>query len=176
MQLPCRLTSDHCKSIRSFLGQDDNLKPCCVLRSPCRALTGIVRCHCDVSTGYRLTIFCLICHCAELNKIVEATMPVNLYDDRKVSLRRPQGNGDLDIVRAMYTCCKANVTEAKDNGEHHNFLTRPQINSLCLGYICHSCCAIYLSTIFSTIFWHRRGFKLRRMCLQCLRSPYYFFL
>ena len=39
-------------------------------------------------------------------------MPVNPYDDRKVSLRRPQGNGDLDILRASYTRCKANVTEA----------------------------------------------------------------
>ena len=39
-------------------------------------------------------------------------MPVNLYDSRKVSLRRPHGNGDLDIVRASYTRCKANVTEA----------------------------------------------------------------
>ena len=53
-----------------------------------------------------------ICHCAELNKIVEATMPVNPYDDRKVSLRWPHGNGDLDIVRASYTRRKANVTEA----------------------------------------------------------------
>ena len=44
-----------------------------------------------------------ICHCAELNKIVEATMPVNSYDDRKVSLRRPHGNGDFDIVGASYT-------------------------------------------------------------------------
>ena len=26
-------------------------------------------------------------------------MPVNPYDDRKVSLRRPHGNGGLDIVR-----------------------------------------------------------------------------
>ena len=33
-------------------------------------------------------------------------MPVNPYEDRKVSMRRPHGNGDLDIVR------KANVTEA----------------------------------------------------------------
>ena len=56
--------------------------------------------------------FFQICHCAELNKIVEATMPVNPYDDRKVSLRRPQGNGDLDIVRASYTRRKANVTQA----------------------------------------------------------------
>ena len=39
-------------------------------------------------------------------------MPVNPYDDRKVSLRRPHGNGDLDIERASYTRRKANVTEA----------------------------------------------------------------
>ena len=39
-------------------------------------------------------------------------MPVNPHDDRKVSLRRPHGNGDLDIVRASYTRRKANVTEA----------------------------------------------------------------
>ena len=56
--------------------------------------------------------FFQICHCAELNKIVEATMPVNPYHDRKVSLRRPHGNGGLDIVRASYTRRKANVTEA----------------------------------------------------------------
>ena len=46
------------------------------------------------------------------SKIVEATMPVNPYDDRKVSMWRPHGNGDLDIVRASYTRRKANVTEA----------------------------------------------------------------
>ena len=39
-------------------------------------------------------------------------MPVNPYDDRKVSLRRPHGNGDLGIVRASYTRRMANVTEA----------------------------------------------------------------
>ena len=39
-------------------------------------------------------------------------MPVNPYDDRKVSLRRPHGNGVLDIGRASYTRRKANVTEA----------------------------------------------------------------
>ena len=39
-------------------------------------------------------------------------MPVNPYDGRKVSLRRPHRNGDLDIVRALYTRRKANVTEA----------------------------------------------------------------
>ena len=60
-----------------------------------------------------LRFFFQICHCAELNKIVEATIPVNPYDDRRVSLRRPHGNDDLlDIVRASYTRRKANVTEA----------------------------------------------------------------
>ena len=39
-------------------------------------------------------------------------MPVFLYDDRKVSLQKPHGNSDLDIVWASYTRCKANITEA----------------------------------------------------------------
>ena len=39
-------------------------------------------------------------------------MPINPYDDSKVSLRRPHGNGDLDIILASYTRRKANVTEA----------------------------------------------------------------
>ena len=39
-------------------------------------------------------------------------MPLNQYDGRKVSLRRPHRNGDLDTVRASHTCHKANVTEA----------------------------------------------------------------
>ena len=39
-------------------------------------------------------------------------MPVNLYDDRKISLRRPHGNGNLDIEGASYTRRKANVTDA----------------------------------------------------------------
>ena len=97
------------KSLRSFLGQNKNLKSCVVLtitvRCPYRYRTTSLRCF------YGLTNF-QICHCAELNKIVEATMPVNPYNDRKVSLRRPHGNGDLDIVRASYTRRKANVTEA----------------------------------------------------------------
>ena len=45
-------------------------------------------------------------------------MPVNPYDDRKVSLRRPHGNGDLDIIRASYTRRKANVTV-----QHRNDVT-----------------------------------------------------
>ena len=39
-------------------------------------------------------------------------MPINPYDDCKVSLQRPHGNGDLDIVGASHTRCKANVTKA----------------------------------------------------------------
>ena len=64
---------------------------------------------CLRATGLR---FFQICHCAELNKIVEATMPQNRYDGRKVSLRRPHRNGDLGIVRVSYARLKANVTDA----------------------------------------------------------------
>ena len=39
-------------------------------------------------------------------------MYVRQYDDCKVSLRMPHGNGNLDIVRASYTRQKANETEA----------------------------------------------------------------
>ena len=62
--------------------------------------------------GLRAYDFFQICHFAELNKIVEDTMPVNPYDDRKVSLRMPHGYGDSDIELASYTRPKANVTEA----------------------------------------------------------------
>ena len=34
-------------------------------------------------------------------------MPVNPYDNHKVSLQRPHGTGDYDIVQASYTCRKA---------------------------------------------------------------------
>ena len=48
---------------------------------------------------------------------------VNPYDDRKVSLRRPHGNDDVDIVGASYTRRKANVTEALslDEFEFHQY-------------------------------------------------------
>ena len=45
--------------------------------------------------------FFQICHSAELGKIVEATMPVDPYDDDWVSLRWPNGKDDLDIKRAL---------------------------------------------------------------------------
>ena len=74
-----------------------------------------------VRGSYDVTAMCLratgleffqICHCVELNKILEAMMPVNPYGDHKFSLWRPHRNGDLDIVGALYTTPKANVTEA----------------------------------------------------------------
>ena len=49
------------------------------------------------ATGLR---FIKIWNSAELNKTVEATMPVNPYDDDWVSLWWPNGKDDLDIVRA----------------------------------------------------------------------------
>ena len=84
-------------------------------RASCSVLTITAQCPYGDHTmlpqcvyGLRAYDFFQICHCAELYKIVEATMPVNPYDDRKVSLRRPH----LDIVRASYTRRKANVIEA----------------------------------------------------------------
>ena len=56
-----------------------------------------MRSTCDVATGLR---FFKICHSAEFNKIVEARMPVNLYEGRRVSLPCMHGKGDLDMVRA----------------------------------------------------------------------------
>ena len=105
-------TFDYCKSLRVFLGQNDNLKSSVVLTITVLCLHGdrtmLLRCV----YGVGAYDFFQICHCAEWNKIVEATMPVNPYDDFKVSLQRPHGNGDLDILRASYTRRKANVTEA----------------------------------------------------------------
>ena len=44
--------------------------------------------------------FFKICPSAELNKIIEAKIPVNPYDNRRVSLQWPHRKGDLDIVGA----------------------------------------------------------------------------
>ena len=102
---------DYRKSLRSFLGQKWQTK---IARCPHHHRAVPVRGSYDVTAMcLRATglLFFQICHCVELNKIVEATMPINPYDDCKVSLWMP-GNGNLDTVRASYTCCKANVTEA----------------------------------------------------------------
>ena len=64
-----------------------------------------------MSTDYGLTIFSNLSLCG-VKQYHRGYMPLNPYDDRKVSLRRPHRNGDLDIVRASYTRRKANVREA----------------------------------------------------------------
>ena len=108
-----------------------------------------------VRGSYDVTAMCLratglrffhICHCAELNKIVEATMPVNPYDGRKVFLRRPHGNGDLDIVGASYTRRKANVTE--------ELLIRETSQFLCYERLLNMTNVAYKSAFFREMqFW-----------------------
>ena len=95
MSLP--VPYNYLKSLPSFLGPNDYRKSCVVLTISLQCPYGIMRSTCDMSTGFQ---FFKICHRAELNTNVEATMPVNLYDDRTVSLRRPHGKGNLDIVLA----------------------------------------------------------------------------
>ena len=65
-----------------FWAKNDNLKSCVIPTTTVLGSYGVTA-MCLRATGLR---FFQICHCAELNKI--ATMPVNPYDDRKVSLRR----------------------------------------------------------------------------------------
>ena len=75
-------------------------------------------------------------------------MPVYPYDDRKVSLRKPHGNGDLDIVRTSCTRRKANVTEATALS-FKNFST----------VFCFIFFYIYFSNQFSILYWiqcHRK--------------------
>ena len=78
-----------------------------------------VRGSCDQPAMYLRAMglrFFKICHShgAKLSKIVEATMPVNPYDDdwTQVSLLWPNEKDDLDIVRASLTRRKVIVTEA----------------------------------------------------------------
>ena len=91
---------DYRKSLQSFLAKKWLSCPHAHRAVPVRGSYDVTA-MCLQATGLR---FFQICHCLELNKIIEATMPINRYDDRKVSLHRPHGNGDLDIVRASYTC------------------------------------------------------------------------
>ena len=62
-------------------------------------------------------------------------MPVNPYDDRKVSLWRPHGNGDLDIVGASYTRRMANVTEVLETSSK-NSVDQGQIALVEPTYVC----------------------------------------
>ena len=64
----------------------------------CVVLTISVRCPYGDRAIYLR--FFQICHIAELNKIVEVTMPINPYDDCRLCLWWPHGKGDLNILWA----------------------------------------------------------------------------
>ena len=72
-------------------------------------------------------------------------MPVNPYDDRKVSLWRPHGNGDLDTVRASYTRRKANVTEALANSADPD---QGSYRQICVKFKNFSRTSQYFLTVF----------------------------
>ena len=63
-----------------------------------------MRSTCDVSAGYGQAIF-KICHSTELNKLVEAMMSVNRYDDRRVYLRWTHRKDDFDIINSSEGKC-----------------------------------------------------------------------
>ena len=101
VQCPCNFTNtarascrDLACSLRLFqestiiFGPSDYLKSCVVLTISLWCPYG----DCGMLPAMFLQArgmgFFIICHSAELNKIVEATMPMNPYDDRKVSLQR----------------------------------------------------------------------------------------
>ena len=72
-------------------------------RSPCDARAGIVQCTCDMSTGCGLTVFKNM-YKIFLYKIVEATEPVNPYDNRTAvatSARRPYDLGLTGSLREL---------------------------------------------------------------------------
>ena len=91
---------DYLRSLRSFLTPKCQSR---ILQCPQDQSAIPVRGSCDLlamflwATGLR---FFKMCHSAELNKIVQATMSVNPYDDRRVSYGDAHGKGDLDIVWA----------------------------------------------------------------------------
>ena len=66
-----------------------------------------MRSTCDVSSGFR---FFKIGHSVKLNKIGEATMPVNPYDDRRGYLRWPHGKCDFDIVNSSEGKCNRGIS------------------------------------------------------------------
>ena len=99
---PCGLPSTIARVYNHFWAKMTISNPALSSRSPCGARTGIVRCHCDVSTGYGLTIFSNLSLCGDKQN--------RKGHDARKSVRWLQG--DLDIVRASYTRRKANVTEA----------------------------------------------------------------
>ena len=108
---PCGLPATITGVYDHFWAKNDTLKSCVVLTITARCPYGVRTMSLQCVYGLRAYDYFKICHYVELNKIVEATMSVNPYDDRKVSLWRPHGYGDLDIVRPSFTRRKANVIE-----------------------------------------------------------------
>ena len=96
-----RVPYDYLKSLRSFFGPKGLSKMVrCLHNQGAMPVRGL----CDLPAMYlRATGLCLFKNLssAELNKIVEATMTMNLYDNCRVFLRWPHENDDLDIVRAL---------------------------------------------------------------------------
>ena len=92
----CDVLADSLQESTIIWRPNDYLKSSGVVRSASGTRTDIMRSTCLWATILR---FFQICHSAEFNKIVVATMPVH-----------PQGKGDLDIVRASLAHRKANVT------------------------------------------------------------------
>ena len=102
-----RIPYDYLKSLDQFLGPNDSK----IVRPPHDQHEVPVRVLCDLPVMcLRATILQFFkTYSAELNKIIEATMPMDLYDDRKVSVRWPHGKGDLDIVWASEGKCNRGI-------------------------------------------------------------------
>ena len=81
-----------------FLGQNVYLKSFLVLTisMPCPYRDCAIYLRCV----YELRIFQHLSYWGVINNIVEATMPMNPYDDCTVYLWWPHGKGDCDIIQA----------------------------------------------------------------------------
>ena len=100
VRCPCGLPKIISRAYDQYMGPNDYLKLFGLLMI---SLSVPVRVSCDLPVMFiwaKILQFFKTCHSAESNKIVEATMAVNLYYDLKVSLRWLHGKGDFDIVRA----------------------------------------------------------------------------
>ena len=85
---PCGLPATIARVYDHFWAKNDTLKSCVVLTITARCPYGVRTMSLQCVYGLRAYDYFKICHYVELNKIVEATMSVNPYDDRKVSLWR----------------------------------------------------------------------------------------
>ena len=105
------MSYDYLESLRLFFGPKWLSKTMCC---PHNQRVMSVRGSCDLSamtlwpTSLR---FFKICHSEELSKIMEATMSLNPYHDRTVSLRRPHRKGYLDIANSSEGKCNRGITD-----------------------------------------------------------------